>query len=549
MSKHYFYQLKRFLVLYKSNILKCSILSIAINSIYVLLLYQFKTITDKYIPEHNTDSIYKIFIILLLMVFINYIFHRIYLGNLNKITFGIQYAIRRDVFAHTQKIKYDYFSQKSFGQINTNIIQDVESLCNCLFQRLVNSISQILYCIATLIILLGINIYLSLVLFGFIILFSLIIIKLKNKMEEYTESFAKSRAKLNENISDVVDGAKIISLYNLENNFITKLKEVNKEYNLKWLKTNIFSPLIQSSIEIAILITYLLVFILGGVLISNHSLTVGGLFLYIGYLPQIWGRYGSVVDIFSGFLNTGIFAERVLGSFETEVHEETVCHDNKIVNLCRNGRASIFITDIDFCYKKHYNIFHGFSAEFSKPGIYCIVGESGSGKSTLFDLLLGFYKVNGGEIKVNNIDVNDYPLNELRKQIGIVHQEPYIISDTVIENIRFGDITISDSRIIELSKSLGFDKYISIMDDSYYSEIGSKDVYITSGQKRIISILRVLVRDPDILLLDEITSNVDSYTELLIHKVLDDLSRKKICLFITHKEKDMLLADEIIKLN
>lgn len=311
-------------------------------------------------------------------------------------------------------------------------------------------------------------------------------------------------------------------------------------------KTHIYAPAIQSSIEIAILITYLQTFIVGGILVSNNTLSIGGLLLFLSYLPQIWGKYGAVVDIYSGLLNTRVYAKRVLESLVNETYEE---NENQEQNIeCNLENPTLIIKDITFSYDNSKDIFKGFSEGFYSPGIYCIVGESGCGKTTLFQLLLRFYKVNGGAIFINNTNINNYPLHQLRSIIGIVHQDTYIINDTVIGNIKFGDTDITDEKIIDLSRRLCFDKYLSSLENGYYTRISHESKNISSGQKRLISLLRVLVREPKILLFDEITTNVDSFTEGLIHSFLQKISKEKICLLITHKANEVLLADKVVNL-
>lgn len=546
MANGYIKELFKYLKCYKQSIVKCIILTIAINVISVLTLYQFKMIIDQYIPNKNSANIYIIALTLFVMIIVNFIFQRIYLKYLNKLTVGSQYQIRQDVFTHIQKAKYEFSSKRKFSEVNTNIIQDVDSLGDAIFQRLVNSFAQVLYFISTFFVLFYVNTLLALSVFCFMVIFSIVIIKLKNIMEKCSEDFACARSDLYNTVSDLVDGIKIISINNVEDNFISRVEYSNKDCNHKWVKTNIFLPGIYSCIEIATLITYLLTFIIGSKLMVNGYITLGGLMLYLSYLPEIWNKYFAVVDIFSGMLNAKIFAKRVLSSFETESHEEYYISKYS-ENMSSCNAPSIVIQEITFAYNNHSeNVYSGFSCEFNTPGIYCIVGESGCGKSTLLELLLRFYEVNQGVIYINHLNINEYSLKKLRCIIGMVHQEPFIIKDTVIGNIRFGDYSISDKKIIDLIESLGFDKYLGCLEKGYYTELACRSTNITKGQKRLISILRVLVREPEILLLDEITANVDSFTERLIHKFLKEISKRKICLFVTHKLDDILLADKVI---
>lgn len=240
MFEGYAQKLYKYLLLYKSSIAKCIIMTLLINGISVLILYQFKIIVDQYVPIGDMGSIYKVALLLLAMVFVKFIFQKIFLESLNKFIVGAQYSIRLDIYNHIQKTKYEFFNKKKFSEVNTNIIQDLESLGNTISQRLVNSFSQIIYFIVTFFILFFINIYLSLFVSVFISFFSILIVKFKTAMEKSVGEYAATRASLNEVICDVIDGIKIINTYGIEDRFLSKLESSNIENNNKWLRTNIY---------------------------------------------------------------------------------------------------------------------------------------------------------------------------------------------------------------------------------------------------------------------------------------------------------------------
>jgi ABC-type multidrug transport system fused ATPase/permease subunit len=279
--------------------------------------------------------------------------------------------------------------------------------------------------------------------------------------------------------------------------------------------------------------------------IKAGMLTPGELFLFLNYFPQIWQKFSGITDIFNGFTDASVYIRRLFGG---------LMHNNlqmKTAAGAKNGgiKADVLSFDnVSFSFENSggVKIFDRFNVTVHKPGLYCITGRSGIGKSTLFDLLLKFYKPQEGRILIDNIPVEEIDTAVLRNTIGIVHQDILLWNDSVINNIKFGDDTISQGSIIDLAKDIGFHKYIDSLEDSYECIVGTGGTGISAGQRRMITLLRTLIRNPQIILFDEVTSNADSFTEQLINELIKRISREKLCMLITHQKKDTVFADRII---
>lgn len=539
--------LMKYIDKYKKEIIIGLVVAILLNGITALFIYNLKNLIDKYIPRQDLRAIYLYCVYLLIMLIAQFVLSKMYTKYSTKIAAKLQYDIRNDIFQNMLKIKYENFSSKNFGEMNTKIIQDVEVLIEALFSRFVPSLSQIIYCGIAFALLFYTNLYLALSVLGFITVFSILIMQLKKAMVKYTDRYASVRSDLNIKINELVESVKIINIYQLEDMYINELQIKNFEVNDNWLKMNIFRPLIQSSIEIATLITYILTFIPGRKYIMSGTMTMGELLLFVSYLPQIWSRYSSVIDIFSAVVNIKIFSERVFESFILVGDGMDENWEPVVSNTKNNKMSSVIIKDIVYSYANGNGkpIYEGFTAKFTEPGLYAIVGESGCGKSTLFNLILRFYTLTSGQICVNDVNINDYSIPQLRSIIGIVHQEPCIINGTLVDNIRFGDKTILDSDVEQILREYGLEHFFDFIDNIHESTFNYKSKKITLGQMRIISILRVLIRNPEILLFDEITTSLDSYTETRIHLILKKVATTKICLFISHKHSDIEIAKKI----
>jgi ATP-binding cassette subfamily B protein len=525
----------------KTNLLKSILASVCMNLLSILILYQFKSLIDNFSVQGNLLLVRNLSFVIVILIVLSAFSEYLYITYSNKTAVESQYTIRNTLFDHILKIKYRFFSKKYFSRLNTNIIQDVRDLCDNLFKQLSGSFSEGIYFLVSFIILLLVNYKMTILLFAFIGLFTIYVLFLKEKMEKFTRRYAESRTVLNTIIDDYLEKIKSIQLYGIKDSYLDRIDAANKALNTNWFKLNIFGPLIQSSIEFAILGSYLLVFFLAMSFIGNGELTPGGLFLFLTYLPQLWDKYSAVVNIYSGIVQSQVYADRIFGMLKTETYEDEQQGSIKQID----GEPSAALDDISFSYEEGQALIKNKSFSFSEPGIYRIAGPSGSGKSTLFDLLLKLYPVSHGQILINNLPIDKMDNKIIREYLGIIHQDPYFISGTIIENIQFGCPDINEKDIRNFLNSFGFSHYEYLSLDASFS--GETKV-LTYGMKRIISIARVILRNPRILLFDEITANLDSHTERMVLDFIKKISNEKICLFISHKQGEGIIAKETMEI-
>lgn len=531
---------------YGGVMLQCMLLTLGKTVIAVFIPYCFKVILDQFIPAEDFVSIYKWGIIAALSIAVSFIMDRGRIQLSGSFSNLINATVRKSIVERLQQLRYRYFQKKSYGQINTNVLQDVDSFGNAVFGRMFNSISHGLYFGLTFILLLRANLILSISVYLFIGFMVWIISRLKRMMSFYSQEFAAARSDLHVFLSDFSNNLQMIRSYAVEEQMMGRFKEKNRTFVRKWLAINIFGPAIQSSIELATLTTYLLAFLIGSRAIQNGTLTAGGLLLYLSYLPQIWSRFGNLTDLYYGLLDARVYANRIMETLSLEVEDDQHRSPNTLPNF--SVQAGIEFRQVSFRYPGQTDlIYNKLSFAFLNPGLYAVVGQSGSGKSTLFELLLGFYQPDEGEIRIGGHSVQEYPLEMIRQQIGIVHQDIFLMAGTVMENIAFGDSGITRSKVEQISEFFGFHDHLSKLEGGYDAQVGIGGELLSAGQQRIISILRIICRNPHVILFDEVTSNIDSYTEQLLHGMLRKLASDKICIMITHKHADVEIADRILR--
>jgi len=509
-----------YILKYKKDYVIGVLTSILITLVSVFLLLQIEVIIERHIPNQDFGAIVTISILIAGLVLTNAVLKFVNMSCFNRASLGLQYDVRRGIFSHLLKIRYNLFNKKSFGELNTTVINDVGEFSSILNNLITTSFTAILYWIVVFIILLSRNILLTLILFVFISVFYILINKLKKTFVRFAEQYTEARSKLNVTIDEAISSTETITLYGLQRHFVEKVRADNVDLKKKWLSWNITIPTIYSSIELAILVSYLLVIILGARMVTAGHLTYGELVLYIVFMPQLWERFSSVLELFSSLARLKVYAKRTFSTFALEEHEQDI-NEKNVLSLSEH---TLEFKDVCFGYENEKTLFTDFNTRFDSNSLTIITGKSGRGKSTLFDLVLRLYDIRKGEISIGGESINDLSLDQLRSIVGIVHQDSQIIEGDVFENIRLGDTSITDETIIETIERYNF--------SFAFSDYGAKE--FSTGQKRIISLIRMMLRNPEIILLDEITTNLDSYTEEVIYKFISEITKTKICLFISH---------------
>lgn len=545
MEKNYH---THFIAYFKNDILKLVLIaffSITISTKPLLLFYLMKQLIDNFNLFKGRSEILIFGIIMFCIIIIYWFLDCILIKVSGNVSAKFCYNMRKDFFELMQNIPYNSFVTNSATDISTNIIQDIDILVELFVKNIISSITQIIFFTTTLIILFKTSSILTLFLLIVYTIIYFIISITKRYQGIKFEQLAKVRTNLNSNIKDITDGQEILKHYNAQEFFLKRLSAANKEYNKEASIINFFDPTISSTIILGTMATYVVIFSLGPIWLSDNRLTYGEIFLFLTYMPQLWDKFKALVDVQRIILNFKVYNNRVFsvlskkGSIATSVGIE----NNEKVDM---KFESLKINKLSFSYDNNKIIIKNISLDVCTPSLICITGPSGCGKSTLFDLILRFYEFSNGEIMINNRCIKEIPIPLLRDKVGLIHQLPILINDSVINNILIGNKKMCKAEVIEIAKKWNLHKYIEQLDQKYETNVGHLGEELSIGQRRIIAILRTLCADPDIVLIDEITSNVDSHSEIIIREIVQKLAKTKLCLLITHKTEDLIIADKVI---
>ncbi len=528
-----------------SRLIQILILSIIVSTESLLIFYLIKQLIDN-LEKFNEVKIVFFGIVILGIIVAYWFMNNLLLKRKGRLSSRLRSGMRKDFFMIMQDMSYKDFAKNNATDFSTNILQDIDTLVD-LVNGLLNAVSQSAFFVITL----GILYHISFGLTTFLILifcgiFVMIFIVKNYQIKKFT-GLARARTSLNSSIKDITDGQSVLKQYNAQNFFIQRLKIANKQYNKEAAAVNLFGPTVASTIILGTMATYVVIFFTGPIWLKNNGLTYGEVFLFLTYMPKLWEKFKVLTEIQRTIMNLNVYMNRVFKILKKRDDFKEAVSEIK----SETGQITykkLEAKKVYFSYEKNKNVIKGLSFEASAPSLVCVVGASGAGKSTLFDLLLRLYEIDSGQILIDGINIQDIPVHILREKVGIIHQNPILINDSVINNILLGNQCISKEYVVEVAKNWNLHKYIIQMEQGYNTNVGHMGEALSVGQRRIVSILRILCKEPEIFLIDEITSNVDSHSEIIVRDIVNKLAKTKLCLLITHKTEDLKMADQIIKL-
>lgn len=451
--------------------------------------------------------------------------------------------MRQDLFNKILSFRMRYFDHEPVGKLVTRAVSDIESIASIFSQGLFMIVSDLLKMLVVLGIMFYMNWKLScIVIIGMpVLVYATRIFQLK--MKSAFQEVRTQIANLNTFVQERITGMKIVQLFTREDIEYEKFKEINEKHNKAWLKNilynSIFFPIadIISSLTLGFVIWY------GGMsIVEGDNLTsFGDLFAYTMLISILFNPLRQIADKFNVMQMGIIAAERVFTVLETEENM-----DERGTLEAFQFKGNIEFKDVRFSYIKDIEVLKGINLQIEAGKTIAIVGSSGAGKSTIINLLNRFYEIDSGEIKIDNINIDNFTLSSLRKQIAVVLQDVFLFSDTIYNNITLHNPAITKEQVIAAAKKIGIHDFVESLPEGYNYNVKERGVTLSSGQRQLIAFLRAYVSNPSILILDEATSSVDTHSEELIQKATDYLTKDRTSIIIAHRLATIINADEII---
>ena len=493
----------------------------------------------------NFSNILKILLTLLTIYLISALFSLIQGFLMTGISQKLTYKLRNDIIVKINKLPMRYFDKRTNGEILSVITNDIDTLSQNLNQSITQIITSICTLIGILIMMFSISWEMTLVSLVILPIAVIIVGKIVGKSQKYFARQQDYLGHVNGQVEEIYSGYTIVKAFNGEEQAIKEFEKANKELYKSGWKSQFLSGLMHPIMNFIGNIGYVAVAILGGYLAINGRITVGNIQSFIQYNKQFTQPIAQIAQISSMLQSMVAAAERVFKFLEEEEEEADIKNQVTTENL----KGNVTFDHVKFGYNEDKIIINDFNAKIKDGQKIAIVGPTGAGKTTMVKLLMRFYDVNSGKILIDGHNIKDFKRGELRKMFGMVLQDTWLFSGTIKDNIKYSNPQGSDNDVIEAAKSAHVHHFIKTLPKSYDMVINEESSNISAGQKQLLTIARVILANPKILILDEATSSIDTRTELEIQSAMDNLMKGRTSFIIAHRLSTIKNADLILVMN
>ncbi|WP_321826711.1 ABC transporter ATP-binding protein [Maribacter dokdonensis] len=528
---------------YKITFYGVALSAILLSGFAILTPLIVKKIIDEAIKGSNKEMLLYLTVAMLVVLLGQVIFQLAFNYYANWLGESVIKDVRISLFKKMLSFKMTYFDNSSLGVLVTRAVADMQRIGEIFSQGFFVIVADLLKMVVAAMVMLFINWKLSLIVFA---LLPIIVYATRWFQKAMKVAFTEVRAEvsnLNSFVQERITGMKIVQLFTREKIESAKFREINEKHKKAWLKTvwynSIFFPIaeIVSSLTVGLIVWY------GGLQnVANISTDIAGtLFAFIMLIDLLFRPLRQIADKFNTLQMGMVAANRVFKILDTDSHIQNVgSYEKEVVS------GDISFENVHFGYLDDEEVLHGISFDVKAGETVAIVGATGAGKSTIINLLNRFYEINSGSIKVDGVDIQDYKLSSLRSHIAVVLQDVFLFADTIANNISLKDESISVDDIEKAAKAIGVDEFISSLPGGYHYNVKERGTMLSSGQRQLIAFLRAYVSNPSILILDEATSSVDTYSEQLIQLATDKITQGRTSIVIAHRLATIKKADKII---
>ncbi len=507
--------------------------------------YLLKTAIDSGMKAGNLSVINMIALVYIVTHLANWFFSYNQTYIMSKVGQDVIFSLRRELHSHLQKLGFKFYDRLQAGRIMSRVTNDIEALNQLVTSGLVNLVNDVFTLVGIITIMLFMNPRLALVSFATIPLLIFVTNFFTRRMREAYHDVRRKIADVNANLQESISGMKVVQSFSREDQNLQRFDQTNQGN----LQANMQAATLHSAffplIEVIGALGTALVLWVGGTLVMDNALTVGTVAAFLGYVTRFFQPIRDVSQVLNVVQSAAVSTERIF-EFLDEVPE---VQDAPGAQPLPAVVGEVRYEHVSFAYEEGQRILHDITLEVKPGRTVAFVGATGAGKSSIINLLCRFYDPQEGRILIDGHDIRHVTQQSLRSQLGIVLQDTFIFSGTVKENIRYGRLDATDEEIIEAAKAVNAHQFIMRLPDGYETQVHERGSTLSVGQRQLISFARALIANPKILILDEATSSVDAYTELLIQQALDRLLQGRTAFVIAHRLSTIRNADSIYALD
>lgn len=497
---------------------------------------------DVAIPAKNQKLLYELVLLLIAAYAVSVIFTTIRSRIMVGVSQDIIYDIRKDVFAHLQKLPFQYYDDRPHGKILIRVVNYVNSVSDMLSNGLINVVLEIMNLIFIVIFMFCVDVKLSLVVLAGVPVLAVFLGYIKKRQRRAWQAVSNKNSNLNAYLQENIVGAKITQIFAREDENAEIFSELSGRCRASWMEAVKYSNLVWPGIDNISVWVRAAVFIFGLIIFGTGYTSIGVIVAITSYASRFWQPIMNLGNIFNNFINNIAYLERI---FET-LDEPATVDDAKDAVPMKPIVGEVTFDHVTFGYEADKMVLHDVSFTVKPGESVALVGPTGAGKSTIVNLISRFYNINEGRVLIDGEDISKVTLHSLRSQMGIMLQDSFIFSGTIEDNIRYGKLDATLEEIELASKTVCADSFIRRMHDGYQSEVKERGSLLSQGQKQLISFARTLLADPAILVLDEATSSIDVQTERALQQGLNAMLKGRTSFIIAHRLSTIKNCDKIM---
>ena len=514
-------------------------------ALVIPLIVRYITSDVVYMQEGAKERIIQLGIVLVVLVIVQFI-SNYYIANVGHVMGAkMEYNMRAEIFAHYQKLSFSFFDDQKVGQLMSRITNDLFDITELLHHGPENIVISLIKIVGAFIILMGISKYLTAAAFIMLPLMFIYVFFLNRRMRKAFKANRQKVAEINSRTEDNLSGIRVVKSFANEDIEMAKFKEGNDAFLKAKKNSYLYLGLFQSGMTAFILLVNIVVIITGAILISDGYVEIPDFIAFLLYINTFTEPIRVIVDFTEQFQNgyTGFERFNEILNIEPDIKDKEGAVDLTDV------KGDILFEDVSFKYKDGaHRVLRHINLDIEAGSYVALVGSSGGGKTTLCSLIPRFYDVTNGSIKIDGKDIRDIKLKSLRDHIGIVQQDVYLFAGTVIENISYGRPGATREEIIEAAKLANAHDFIMELPNGYDTDIGQRGIKLSGGQKQRLSIARVFLKNPPILIFDEATSALDNESENIVKESLEKLAKNRTTIVIAHRLSTVRNAERILVL-
>jgi len=537
-----FVKLMQFVKPYNKSFYLVIFYAVILSVITTVTPYLLKIVVDDYIIPKDYSGMTLIILLMIIALTVEVLFMFCFTYYSNWLGQKVIKDIRVKIFDKIINLKMSFFDKNSVGRLVTRAVNDIETIASIFSQGLFTIIADFFKMLVILLVMVIISFRLTfvvLLIFPFLIYATRVFQKAMKKAFELVRSEV---ANLNSFVQERISGIKIVQIFNREKIEEDNFNTINIKHRDAWLKTvwinSIFFPIaeISGSICVGLLVWY------GGFSNANGiDISIGTLFLFITMSGLLFRPLRQIADRFNTLQMGMVAVDRIFSIFEND----SIINETGDIDEI-NFKGKIDFRNVRFSYISNIEVLKGISFSVKPGETLAIVGPTGSGKTTIINLISRLYNLNSGQINIDDRSINEYKLNCLRSNIGVILQDVFLFADTIHNNVTLFDENISKDEVINAAKELGIHEFIMSLPENYKFNVQERGNTLSAGQKQLIAFMRVLIKNPDILILDEATSSIDSYSEDLIKNATKKITKNKTSIIIAHRLSTIEAASTII---